>query len=333
MAVIVVSILIVAITLTITGLALMQNAEAERPKQGFQIFLPTEDFCAMAYDGTTLWAGGASGLFRMDTMTLATEEVGNYQYVRDLAFDQTGLWVATDSGLFHLSGTQTDSYTSKDGLPDTRVLCIYPLGTGHFWLGTWGGAVEIVWTADQGIQIKNCYTSQNGLLVDNVYVINQDSRGGLWFGSYVAPAGGVSLLSDDQWQYFTTQNGLPHANITAIINRRDQTVVVGGGLYKYGGATIFKPEADGFEVLANLTKEQGLVGEKVRSLFEDSQGRLWVGSEYDGLTIIDQKEFKVLNHQTGLSQNEVKVISEDGEGNFWIGSLNGLTRIERGSVE
>lgn len=331
--VIVTTIFIVAITLTMTGVALLQNAEAERPKDGFQIFLPEEDICTMTYDDEILWAGGATGLFRVNTKTLVTEEVGNYTYVRSLAFDETGLWVASDSGLFHFTGKQTDTYTSKDGLPDTRVLCIYPLGGGRFWLGTWGGAVEIAWSEDQGIQIKNCYTSHNGLLVDNVYVISQDSQGGLWFGSYVAPAGGVSLLSDDQWQYFTTQNSLLHANTTAIINRRDDTVVVGGGLYKYGGATIFKPKADGFTALSTLTKDKGLAGEKVRSLFEDSLGRLWVGSEYDGLTIIDQEEMIVLNSQTGLSQNEVKAISEDRDGNFWIGSLKGLTRIERGSVE
>lgn len=332
LAVIIGSLLIIALTLTMTVLALVNNAEAERPKAGFQIFLPEEDICTIAYDGEILWAAGATGLFRVDTKTLVTEEVGDYSYVRSLVFDETGLWAGTDAGLLHMVGTQMDIYTAAEGLPDSRVLCVYPQGDGHFWLGTWGGAVEISWNADLGIQIQNCYTSKNGLLTDNVYVINEDNQQGLWFGSYVAPAGGVSRLKDGQWQYFTTENGLLHANVTAIINRRNQTVAVGSGLYKYGGATILEPQADRFMLRENLTKDNGLAGEKVRSLFEDSQGRLWLGSEYDGLTILDGERITILDKQTGLSQNEVKVISEDKDGNFWIGSLKGLTRIEKGQV-
>ncbi|AFA50021.1 ligand-binding sensor domain-containing protein [Acetobacterium woodii] len=333
MAMIVLGILIIGITLTMTVSALFKNAEAEKPKEGFHVLLPDQDICTMAYEGDTLWAGGATGIFKVNPKTLETKEIGDYRYVRSLATDNTGLWAGTDNGLVHITKEKTLIYTEAEGLPDNRILCVYPLEDGHFWLGTWGGAVEItVSEIDNGIVINTLYNSENGLLVDNVNVIHQDQRNGMWFGSYVAPRGGISVLTDGIWQYFTTGDALLHANITTIINRQDKTVVVGGGLYKYGGATVFRCENDKWTPCSRLTKASGLAGEKVRFLYEDKQGRLWVGSEYDGLTLMDNETVINLSDKTGLSQNEVKSITEDKDGNYWIGTLKGLTRIDQGTV-
>lgn len=330
--VIVFSVLVIGVTLTMTVSAVFRNLEGSRPKEGFNILIPDEDICTMAKDGSTLFAGGANGIFMVNTETLETEEIGDFEYVRSLAMDSTGLWAGTDTGLVHITADQTVKFTVADGLPDNRVLYVYPIGDGHFWLGTWGGAVEIAVDEYDKISIKNLYTSKNGLLADNVNVISMDSKNGLWFGSYVAPRGGVSVLTEGQWEYFTTDDALLHANITSIINCQDQTVVVGSGLYKYGGATVFTQGDGKWTTASSLTKSGGLAGEKARALYEDDQKRLWVGSEYDGLVIINGETLTYLSDKTGLSQNEVKAITQDNDGNIWIGSLKGLTRIDKGTV-
>lgn len=331
--VLVVALIIIGGTVIFTGLKLRQNAEAHRPKAGFINILANHDICAIASDGKSIYAAGAEGIFQVNPDTLATEALGGFTYVRCLYADDSGLWAGTDSGLYHLLDHQISRYTTRDGLPDNRVLAITAGENGKLWLGTWGGAVEVALSETGALQVLTTYTGANGLLTDNVNVIGADDSGGMWFGSYVAPRGGVSVrLSDGSWQYFTTENGLLHSNITGMIKRQDGSMVVGAGLYHYGGATILTRGEKQWQVAKNLTKTEGLAGEKVRSLYEDRQGRLWIGSEYDGLVISVGENMITLTAATGLAHNEVKVITTDQNGNYWIGTLNGLTRIDGGII-
>lgn len=330
--ILIVSGFIIIFTLFMTFTKLQGQVEKEQAKPGFTTLLAKEDITCLVEGEKVIYAGGVNGLFSIDKKTFETKEIGDYHYLRSLLLDARGLWLATDTGLVLITAETSRVYTKNDGLPDDRVLCINPIEDGHFWLGTWGGAIEMMVDEENKSLVKNKYTSENGLLTDNVNVINQDNFGGLWFGSYVAPRGGVSVLKDGTWQYFTVEDALLHGNITTIINRFDEQVIVGGGLFKYGGATVFK-EIDGIWAESEtLTRETGLAGEKVRTLYEDQKRRLWVGSEYDGLVIIENDHKKLLNDARGLSHNEVKVIREDEDGNIWIGTMRGLTRIEKGVV-
>ena len=85
-------------------------------------------------------------------------------------------------------------------------------------------------------------------------------------------------------------------------------------------------------IINELTKENGLAGEKIRSLFEDSQKRLWVGSEYAGLAILYDNKSIILTKKTGLAGDEIKVIIEDTDNNMWIGTREGLTKISKRGI-
>ena len=195
-------------------------------------------------------------------------------------------------------------------------------------VGTWGGV-----TVFYGDQIIKTYTKNDGLLDNMVNVIMQDYLGGLWFGSYVAPRGGISILNNNKWQYFTTKDDLLHANINAIVQMKDKSVIVGGGLYTKGGATRFTYQNDQWVKAETFAENDGLAGEKVRSLFEDSQNRLWFGSEYNGLAVISNDKITILTKKTGLSNDEVKVMREDESNNIWIGTREGLIKINKGGID
>jgi ligand-binding sensor domain-containing protein len=109
-------------------------------------------------------------------------------------------------------------------------------------------------------------------------------------------------------------------------------VIVGGGLYTKGGGTGFVYQDGRFIKSSAFTVENGLAGEKIRSLFEDSGNRLWVGSEYDGLAVIYGDKSIILDKAHGLSCDEVKIIREDSSGNMWIGTRSGVTRIMKGVI-
>lgn len=64
-------------------------------------------------------------------------------------------------------------------------------------------------------------------------------------------------------------------------------------------------------------------------LFTDSQNRLWIGADFDGLYCMDEStnSFYTLNKSKGLTDAPIKSISEDKQGNLWISAEDFLFKI------
>jgi ligand-binding sensor domain-containing protein len=301
----------------------LREPEKIPPPVGFSTLLEDKDVNAIATTDDAVWAGGATGLFRIDKATLETEEIPGYIYVRALCAEEGNLWIGHENGLSVMkSDGSTVTYRMNDGMPADSVRCIFREPGGPLWIGTGGGAVCF-----DGAKFSRILKKEHGLLNDMVNVMASDDAGGLWFGSYDAPRGGISVLKGGTWQHFTTDDGLPHTNITSIVNLPDGSMMAGCGLYNKGGAIRFERSKNGWIVASILTKDDGLAGEKVRSLFTDSVGNLWAGSEYDGLAIFTPEGIAELGTSTGLCNNEIKTIVRDVN-DIWLGTNCGAMKIE-----
>jgi ligand-binding sensor domain-containing protein len=172
-------------------------------------------------------------------------------------------------------------------------------------------------------------TSKDGLLDDNVNAMAQDRDGGLWFGSYVAPRGGISVLRDGQWYRFALEDGLPHANVTCFLLAADGSMWAGTGFDNRGGAVHFDIPSKGGQprISGTLSKADGLAGDKVRALYQDGRGGIWFASELDGLAAPNGSGFRILTHAQGLSDNETKVMVPAADGTLWLGTRDGITYI------
>lgn len=80
----------------------------------------------------------------------------------------------------------------------------------------------------------------------------------------------------------------------------------------------------------NITIEDGLVQGTVETLFQDSKGYIWIGTN-DGLCRYNGYEFKVYrieeDSKNSLINNYILDIKEDAEGNIWVATADGLSRI------
>lgn len=80
----------------------------------------------------------------------------------------------------------------------------------------------------------------------------------------------------------------------------------------------------------NITIEDGLVQGTVETLFQDSKGYIWIGTN-DGLCKYNGYHFKVYSieedSKSSLINNYILDIKEDIEGNMWIATANGLSKI------
>ncbi len=71
--------------------------------------------------------------------------------------------------------------------------------------------------------------------------------------------------------------------------------------------------------------EEGLPHSTIFSLFQDSRGYLWVGSEGGGVSRFDGKKFYNYNKKNGLIGNTVRDIFEDKDHNLWFATDEGVT--------
>lgn len=64
------------------------------------------------------------------------------------------------------------------------------------------------------------------------------------------------------------------------------------------------------------------------TLFEDSEGDIWIGTITNGLFRYQAKD-KKMEHIDGVACSDISSITEDASGNIWVGTLFGLSKYDR----
>ncbi|MFL7893136.1 MAG: two-component regulator propeller domain-containing protein [Anaerolineales bacterium] len=85
-----------------------------------------------------------------------------------------------------------------------------------------------------------------------------------------------------------------------------------------------------------ISVDQGLSQSSVQSIFQDSIGLMWFGTE-DGLNQFNGYEFSIFKHDpenaNSLSSNNILAIYEDSRNQLWFGTEAGVDRYERTTNE
>src|SRR5215813_871773 len=115
--------------------------------------------------------------------------------------------------------------------------------------------------------------------------------------------------------------GLPDNSVNSVLQTRDGYLWVGtaGGLARFDGAR-FVPIA--------LTGEQSEGSMRVSTLCEDSTGRLWIGTQTEGLFWYADRQVHPFRAESGLLDRTINSIAEDTSGTLWVGTPTGLNRID-----
>ncbi len=294
----------------------------------WKIIRPPSDITTMVDSGDIIWVGGKDGVVGINEEKHELVEFNCEQrltYTRNMLWEDGVLWIGHDRGLTRWTEEGWYTYTEEDGMVTDRVNWVMRDIEGVLWAGTWHGAYF-----DDGSGWDRI-TVDDGLLNNNVNTIRQHSDGDLWFGSYTTPEGGISVRTDDGWQYFSTENGLVHNNIVQFYEDLDGSMWASTGLLTKGGGIKFQFDKN-WEITETLTSEDGIPEGKVRSMFRDTGGVLWVGTEDKGMALIDDNGIRVISKDDGLSHDEVKVYHEDDFGFLWLGTRDGITLLTRENI-
>ena len=86
----------------------------------------------------------------------------------------------------------------------------------------------------------------------------------------------------------------------------------------------------------NITIEHGLSQSTVETIYQDSKGYIWIGTndglnKYNGYTF--EKYFHNIDNENSLSSNYIVDIVEDNDGFIWVSTINGLNKLNPSTNE
>ena len=121
-------------------------------------------------------------------------------------------------------------------------------------------------------------------------------------------------------ELYDNRSGLPTSEANAIAETEEGFIWIGSysGLIRYDGHNFERMEST-----SGITS--------VVSLFVDSKGRLWIGTNDNGLAVIEKGvaliedgEFTMYDIEDGLKSATVRSITEDMDGNIYVATTQGL---------
>jgi hypothetical protein len=299
-------------------LAQLLTPRIERPL-GWHLVTPPHEAGALALRKGIVWVGGREGLFSFDRRTLASADIAELKSrdlrgVRSLLAEGEALWIACKQGLFRLHDQKLERIAPRDDRDLGPVSAIYRASDRALWIGVRGGA----WRIDAANNEWRWFGRSDGLVLPGVDVIYEDRGGNLWLGSSDPEATGL-FRAKGNWKFVDQSDGLTSLAVNHMREDRAGNLWVATGFGGRGAAA--RLEENGWVLLEDLP---GLKGEKIRSLFEDSRGRFWYCSEYNGVAIRAGDEWHRITLKDGLPGTEVKAMLEDDDGTFWLATERGL---------
>jgi signal transduction histidine kinase/ligand-binding sensor domain-containing protein len=301
-----------------------------RPGQGFVRFtrqdgLPEDDVTCVFEDREgSLWVGTRGwGIAQFTDRTLdgrAGPPSLQDRWINSLAEDPAGsLWVGTRSGLTRWRRDQHQERTwgKADGLPSDNVLSVQPTPTGAIWVGTEAGLAR--WR-DGKIDLPVPFAAA-------VTALYLDHAGVLWIGT----SDGVAKLQTSEpsaaappvVQRLSLEPGLQLNEIRGM-QHDDRGVLwlsAGGKLFNVDPAT---------DTVVTPTSVDPAIG-KIRSLFRDEQGVLYLGSA-DGLVLNQAGGWTRFTGAQGLVSADLFQVVTDDRGSVWASTTAGIVRVAKSSL-
>jgi ligand-binding sensor domain-containing protein/two-component sensor histidine kinase len=272
-----------------------------------------------------LWAGMYSSLhrFRDDRfITYGRPEGLPSDEPSTVHQDKRGeVWIGySDGGLAAFDRGRIRTFTSKDGLPSDQVNSIRDLRSGGLLIGTGGGLS--LW---RNGQFSNC-TVPDPVRRPSVNDAIEDSQGNLW----AATSGGVYEFDGKTWRA-RIQEGSAPSNIAVVLTQTHDGSVWAGTLLN-GLWQVTNGKHPARQPRLYTTQDQ-LGSNQIRSLYEDGEGTLWIGTLGGGLNTFRDGVFHRFTVRDGLPSDNIAHVQDDQHGSLWLSTPRGICRVAKRQLE
>lgn len=316
------------------------GAEAYATKEG----LPFRNISSALLEDRDgqIWVGTGNGLYRLVPDPHPGRNVVARVYTTKDGLANNGIdsllqssdgriWVATVTGLSEFlpasnqDGIVFQSYTTANGLIEKVIVALGEDRAGNLWMGTEsGGAMKLA------VNAFATYLEGDGLGHTRIGSIFEDRAGELCVTS------SNFIHSFDSRKFAAVPLTLPRG-ITRLSWGWYQTMLqdrAGEWWMSTGQGLVRYPKITRLEQLARArpkaiyTTRDGLSGNLIFRIFEDSRGDIWlstINDNQDGLTRWERATdtFHRYSFADGFAQSAPSAFCEDRAGNLWIGFYNG----------
>lgn len=137
---------------------------------------------------------------------------------------------------------------------------------------------------------------------------------------------------DLRFIHLSTDRGLSNSEVYSIVQDKEGFIWIGtaDGLNRYDGRT--------FKTYRKDEKDStSLRHDVINSLFVDTRGTLWVGTDQGGVSKYDKEKDHFINYLTNpndtasILSNRITAITEDKNGGMWFASYFGLNLLKQSS--
>lgn len=295
-----------------------------------------------------LWAttqGGGLSLYRPETDdfenfrpqadTVSRQNVNNFDFRSITQGFGNELWISSYGGdLFYRFDLTTKSFTAYPVAlhPDRNyisTLTITVLQSGDIWVGTDSDGI-VVFGTDGREKARHMYNPQDRSSIsgDSVRKIAEAPDGRIWIGLF---GGGLSWF-DPTTGTFGRPTSLYNKEHHKFNNVYDLLFDDQQRLWVATDDGLLVLDSSGTTILHHFehmpTNPRSLVNNRVRSLFTDKSGLLWVGNEHGGLHKISRRStFNHIgadpgNHES-LYASTVRTFVQVDDSTIWVGVQGG----------
>lgn len=273
----------------------------------------------VVYNNLLLVMDNKGGLYALDgdrklTITDATAK-GLFYYCMDVT--SQGLMVGTESGeLFVVDASATGlEIKERINISAKEISAIFEDSKNRIWVATESGFGYIYKENDY----QEIYTDSLATSVENFY---EDYQGNIWIAS---TRYGVMKLSESPFGNLFEKAGVEQTVANAVM-------YYDGDFYCGTDTGLVIIDGKKLKSKTNLLSER-TAGERVRSLFVDAKGNLWVCT-YNGLFCYDSEGgircYDSVSDK--VTSNRFRCITQLQDGTIVAGTADGINFIENGEV-
>jgi ligand-binding sensor domain-containing protein/signal transduction histidine kinase len=246
------------------------------------------------------------------------------------------IWIGTFGlGLncYTSATNQFEVFKSEKDNPQTlanrTAWCLLEDSKKRVWVGTSGG-IHLYNRANNSFKrFQHNPDDSMSLSNNNVFCTTEDREGYLWIGTWY---GGLNRLDTEtgkclRFRYdFNQKQGIPSDNIKYVWADRKNRLWVGTGK----GIACYDIGHKRWIALKGDLPNDSLTKANCNIIYEDSHGRIWIGTSGKGLLYWEEKSNKLLKYSPKNLQipDMIAAIQEDKRGNFWLSTTQGLACLD-----
>jgi len=252
------------------------------------------------------------------------------------------IWIATQREGLNLFDCKTGMFThfraSRDnpsGLITNDITDVINSKDGNIWLSTYHFGIDYYDKKSKTFKHFNQNTIP-GLVSNNVWSVNEDSRGYLYIGHVKAGLSVISLNDMTVKNYRHdphNENSLPGNEVKAIYVDNNDNVWIGTN----NGLALFNTEREIFTIFRHdPANRKSLVADYVYSINQLNDGRLYVGTDRGGVSILDIRQSMFVDPNNvslhnitysddnrGFSHPTIHSVYQDSFNNIWFATYGG----------